>query len=131
MVESSGVSAYGTCNVPAHQPPQEIDLDDGLFLPVSFLSCNGTLHPAVVSNGLFLAVERILAPLCEKKGWRLNRSKASCVRVELPGHAHVDLALYAIPDVQFAELLEKAARSSGTMLTDMVLRDLQEFSRAH
>jgi cyclic GMP-AMP synthase len=121
-----GSLSYGTCNDPAHQPPQEIDLDDGLFLPISFLAGHGTERPVVISAGLFLAVERILEPLCKRRGWRLNKSKASCVRIELQGHAHVDLALYAIPDQEFARLVEKAARSVSKVLSDQVLHDLQE-----
>ena len=42
---------------------QEIDLDDGVFLPVSFLSQNGGAHPIVASAGYFAAVERILLAL--------------------------------------------------------------------
>ena len=78
----------------------------------------------MISSGLFLAVER-LEPLCKRKGWKLNKAKASCVRVG-SGHAHIDLALYAIPDVQFAQLLEKAARAGNAVLSQQAFRDLQE-----
>lgn len=106
-----GSWSYHTLNRATHIPPQEIDLDDGVFLPVSFLSQNGTTHPVVVSAGYFTAVERILTPLCERKGWTLVTDKPSCVRVEIDDDAHIDLALYAIPDDEFEELLEKAATS--------------------
>ena len=36
-----GSFAYRTLNEPAHTPPQEIDLDDGIFVPVSFLNDTG------------------------------------------------------------------------------------------
>jgi len=36
-----GSWSYHTLNRATHNPPQEIDLDDGVFLPVSFLSMNG------------------------------------------------------------------------------------------
>lgn len=103
-----GSWSYHTLNCATHNPPQEIDLDDGVFLPVSFLSQNGDAHPIVASAGYFTAVERILAPVCNRNGWTLISDKPSCVRVEINNNAHVDLALYAIPDDEFEELLEKA-----------------------
>jgi hypothetical protein len=101
-----GSFAYRTLNDPAHRPPQEIDLDDGVFVPVSFLNDNGQAHPALISSGYFAAVEALLAPICEQKGWTLVTDKPSCVRVELDGGAHIDFALYAIPDAEFDELVE-------------------------
>ena len=66
-----GSWSYHTLNRATRNPPQEIDLDDGVFLPVSFLSQNGGAHPIVASAGYFTAVERILAPLCDRTGWTL------------------------------------------------------------
>ncbi|WP_157134799.1 CBASS cGAMP synthase [Sphingomonas sp. PAMC 26605] len=106
-----GSWSYDTLNRTTHEPPQEIDLDDGVFLPVSFLSQNGEAHPAVISGAYFAAVEAMLAPICEKRGWTLSDPKPSCVRVEVRDGAHVDLALYAIPDDDFAVLIEKAEAS--------------------
>lgn len=101
-----GSFAYHTCNAPAQVPPQEIDLDDGVFLPVSFLSGNGQYHPDLASDGYFAAVERMLEPLCSRKGWTLEADKPSCVRIRLEDDVHIDLALYAIPDQQFTQLQE-------------------------
>lgn len=106
-----GSFAYRTQVEPASVPPQQIDLDDGLFLPVSYLTNGGTRHPVVASAGLFDAVERVLGPLCRRKGWKLGEPKDSCVRVEISETAHVDIALYAIPDAQFAQLIEEAAQA--------------------
>lgn len=106
-----GSWSYHTLNRATHNPPQEIDLDDGVFLPVSFLSQNCGAHPIVASAGYFTAVERILAPLCDRNGWTLITDKPSCLRVEIDDDTHVDLALYAIPDDEFEVLLEKAAAS--------------------
>lgn len=103
-----GSFSYRTQVEPAHLPPQEIDLDDGMFLPTSFVSQNGSAHPIVASRGLFRAVEQALATLCRREGWRLVTDKPSCVRVEISENAHVDIALYAIPDAQFAQLVESA-----------------------
>lgn len=125
-----GSFSYRTQVEPAQLPPQEIDLDDGLFLPVSFLTDRGGRHPVVASAGLFATVERVLGPLCEKNGWTLITDKPSCVRVEISDTAHVDIALYAIPDAQFAELLEEAAlrkSAKGEVTTAAVIRDQLEF----
>lgn len=106
-----GSWSYHTLNRATHSPPQDIDLDDGVFLPVSFLSESGGAQPIVASAGYFTAIERILAPLCDRNGWTLISDKPSCVRVEINDDAHVDLALYAIPDEEFEVLLEKAEAS--------------------
>ena len=95
-----GSFAYRTLNEPAHNPPQEIDLDDGVFVPVSFLNDSGRARPALISSGYFAAVEALPAPICVLNGWKLIDDKPSCVRVELDGSAHIDLALYAIPDAE-------------------------------
>lgn len=121
-----GSFAYRTCNRPAQCPPQEIDLDDGLFLPISYLTGNGLHHPAVVSEGLFRAVEQALEPLCESRGWTLNKDKSSCVRVELDEGAHVDIALYAISDADYTVLLEKAAHTVGSHNASQAYRELAE-----
>lgn len=105
-----GSWSYHTLNCTT-QAPQEIDLDDGMFLPISFLSQNGTAHPAIVSSAYFTAVEAILAPLCDARDWTLVTDMPSCVRVEVRDGAHVDIALYAIPDDEFEELVELAAAS--------------------
>ncbi|UXN68574.1 CBASS cGAMP synthase [Devosia neptuniae] len=125
-----GSFSYRTQVEPAQFPPQQIDLDDGLFLPVSYLTNNGARHPVVASKGLFAAVERILLPLCKTKGWKLGDPKDSCVRVEISQTAHVDVALYAIPDAQFAQLVEDAAAAQlqkGLVDNAARIRDEVEF----
>lgn len=103
-----GSMAYDTLNAPAQLPTQKIDADDGLFLPVSYFQKGGVLHPSVLSSGLFMLVEKALEPLCKEQGWRLDRSKPTCVRVIIDDLAHVDLALYAIPDSDYQVLVEAA-----------------------
>jgi len=100
-----GSFAYKTLNIGDQVPPQEIDLDDGLFLPVSYEEFTG--NPEVLSEALFKIVEASLKSLCEKKGWRLG-SKDTCVRVNLNNnsHAHIDIALYAIEKKQYYQLKE-------------------------
>lgn len=122
-----GSFVYRTCNDPAQTPPQEADLDDGLFLPVSFLSQNGTLHPSVTSKGFFIAVERILDPVCKRNRWLLITDKPSCVRIKISSDAHIDLALYAVPDEEFQELVETAAARAGNSQERVaLLHELQD-----
>lgn len=118
-----GSWSYDTLNRINQNPPQKIDLDDGVFLPVSFISKGGTAHPIVASAGYFLAVEKILAPLCSKRGWSLITDKPSCVRIVIDRTAHIDLALYAIPDEEFSVLVEKA--SAAARFNDANADDIQ------
>lgn len=106
-----GSFAYHTLNEPA-QKPQEIDLDDGMFVPVSYLADQGGSHPALLHTGYFAVVESALAPLCAANAWQLETDLPSCVRIRLDDGAHMDVALYAIPDAEFDVLVEKAAASA-------------------
>lgn len=106
-----GSSIYHTLNDPAHKPPQEVDYDDGVFLPTSFVNGGGAVEPILAAKGFFKVVEAILAPLCEENGWELDTTKSTCVRVSLDDEAHIDLPLYAIPDEEFVQLVEASART--------------------
>ena len=129
-----GSSVYHTLNFPAHTPPQEVDYDDGVFLPTSFVSGRGSDRPMVAAKSYFQMVESILEPLCSRNGWKLDTSKRNCVRVRIDPAAHVDLALYAIPDKEFARLAEAratarlakgiSAADSEFELAEEVYRDL-------
>jgi hypothetical protein len=126
-----GSYSYHTLNRPTHFPPQEMDFDDGMFLPVSFLTQDHLTAPAVASAGYFKAVETALSPLCERKRWTLNpeRPRPSCVRISLNNdRSHLDIALYAIPDDQFHVLLEKAAADRGAAFSDDLNHDTVSFS---
>lgn len=106
---TQGSFAYGTLNSPAQKPHQEIDLDDGMYVPVDFLE-NG--EPALAAKGLFAFVETTLAPLCDEMGWTLDdKYHENCVRVKLWPGAHIDIPIYSIPRDRFeaiTESLEKA-----------------------
>ncbi len=106
-----GSFSYSTHIQPAHTPPQQIDIDDGMFLPVSFVTQDGAIEPSFASDVVFLLVEKAVEPLCNRKGWKLEE-KESCVRIILSEQAHIDIALYAVPDGEFATLVEKAASDS-------------------
>ncbi len=111
-----GSAVYHTLNDPAHKPPQQIDYDDGVFLPTSYLAKSN--RPALTARGYFKAVENALAPMCVAKNWVLDTSKNSCVRVTISEAAHVDVPLYAIPDEEFAQMAEAARADARTGALD-------------
>ena len=104
---TQGSFAYGTLNAPAHVPKQEIDLDDGMYVPVEFLDG----QPALAAKGLFAFVEAALAPLCRARGWTLDTSKDTCVRVKLWAGAHIDLPIYSMPRDRFETITESVEKS--------------------
>ena len=116
-----GSSVYHTLNAPAHMPPQEVDYDDGVFLPTSFIDGNGKVQPLLAAKGYFLVVETILAPLCRGHGWNLITDKPTCVRIRIDADAHIDLPLYAVPDDEFGKLVEASAYATSP--TAMMLAD--------
>ncbi|MCI5074329.1 CBASS cGAMP synthase [Oricola sp.] len=107
---TQGSFSYHTHVEPETSPPQEIDIDDGMFLPVSYVAMNGSTNPQIASDLVFRITEAALSPLCEANGWELVTNKDSCVRIKLPDNAHLDIALYAVPDREFELLIEKVAK---------------------
>lgn len=99
---TQGSWAYKTLNAPA-QKPQQADVDDGCYLPISFLIM--TDSPSVAADVFFDVAQKALAPIVEEKGWKLS-GKPTCIRVEISDLAHIDIPLYAIPDLEFETLVK-------------------------
>ncbi len=115
-----GSFAYHTVNDCQNPPGQQIDQDDGVFLPQSFVLVGNRVRPTIASAAYFKLVEKALAPLCRREGWILNPvRKGSCVRVEIDERLHIDLPLYAIKDDAFEQLVEFAAAESLTKSLQM------------
>lgn len=102
---TQGSSSYKTLNYPAWPPEQQKDLDDGCYLPLSFVRGE---RPSKAASLFFQFVEGVLGKLAEEEGWTLNTEKDSCVRLEIASDAHVDIPLYAIPDREFRLLEDRA-----------------------
>lgn len=100
---TQGSEAYDLAVEPAHLPPQQNDRDVGVYARTSFFKDH---EPALASAKYFEFVERTLQPLCDERGWSLEK-KDTCVRIKLCERTHIDLPLYAVPDVEFVRL-EKA-----------------------
>ncbi|PLZ02817.1 hypothetical protein CY652_07780 [Burkholderia sp. WAC0059] len=112
---TQGSWAYKTLNAPA-QHPQQADVDDGTYLPLSFVS--QTARPSVASAIFFAAAEEALRPLVRARGWKLITDKPTCIRIEISAFAHVDIPLYAIPDDEFDKLQKAALSQYGYIALD-------------
>lgn len=110
---TQGSWAYKTLNSPA-QAPQQADIDDGAYLPLSFVAQAG--KPSVASAVFFAAAEEALRPMIKSNGWLLKTDKPTCIRIVISSFAHIDIPLYAIPDDEF-ETLQKAALTIYGYLT--------------
>ncbi|MEZ0186068.1 MAG: CBASS cGAMP synthase [Candidatus Reddybacter sp.] len=97
-----GSFAYGTQNVPAQIPPQQLDIDDGVYLPIEALR----ERPIVNKQIFFDIVDSALQDLAHDEGWAFV-AKETCARLELDWMTHLDVPLYAIPVDRF-EGLQKA-----------------------
>jgi hypothetical protein len=102
---TQGSWAYKTLNAPA-QNPQQADVDDGAYMPLSFVA--QTSRPSVASSIFFAAAEAALAPLITAKSWQLVTDKPTCIRIVIGPRAHIDVPLYAIPDKEFVTLAKAA-----------------------
>lgn len=96
-----GSWAYKTLNRPCQTPPQQSDLDDGVYLPMSIVKGQG--RPSVASALFFEAAELALSPLARENNWEVIK-KPTCIRIEISDFAHIDIPLYAIPDDEFLVL---------------------------
>lgn len=107
---TQGSVAYDLLVDPCHSPPQQSDLDDGVYFLVDFLQ-NG--KPALVAKTLFEFVEEALRPLCLRNGWAIVE-KDTCVRLQLSRDSHIDLPIYSAPrDVAESRALMDAAFAEG------------------
>lgn len=102
---TQGSDAYKLLNRRAWMPPQQIDLDDGLYLPMTFVK--GT-KPSQAAALFFAIVDEALKKLIEREKWRAFEEKDTCARVIIDEYLHVDVPLYAIPDDQFGRLSKAA-----------------------
>ena len=89
-----------TLNAPAHCPPQQSDLDDGCYLPMSFLEQN---KPSISSKVFFNIVDESLSKLAAEESWKLVKIN-SCTRLIINERLHIDIPLYAIPDAEYNTL---------------------------
>jgi hypothetical protein len=108
-----GSYAYRTINDPCWTPPQQMDLDDGAYLPMTFVQ--GEQRPSVAAAAFFKLVDSALEKLAKEEGWKFVK-KPTCARLVISSTAHIDVPLYAIPDAEFEKLEKKARTVDGIAL---------------
>src|SRR5262249_33754665 len=89
---TQGSYAYELVNAPAQPPRQQADLDDGLYIPLSF--CENTGSPKTVSRLLIDVVESLLADLARRRGWGIDRGNPNCTRLIIAHDKHIDVPTY-------------------------------------
>lgn len=100
---TQGSYSYKTLNYPAFPPTQQMDLDDGCYLPLSFVKGE---KPSKAAAAFFAFVDAVLEKLATEENWKFAR-KPTCARLIIGRDSHIDIPLYAIPDQEFV-LLDKA-----------------------
>ncbi len=117
---TQGSWAYKTLNAPA-QSPQQADVDDGCYLPLSFVT--QTKRPSTATTVFFAAAEEALKSLVEERRWKLVNDKPTCIRIVIADFAHIDVPLYAIPDQEFSTLAKASMENYGyDSIMDAVVR---------
>jgi len=107
---TQGSWSYKTLNSPAH-PQQQADVDDGCYLPLSFVA--QTKRPSSAASIFFAAAEGALKSLVNEKGWKIVSDKPTCIRIIIAPYAHIDIPLYAIPDNEFSTLTKASMERYG------------------
>ena len=108
---TQGSFVYDTLNKPYKTPPQEMDIDDGTYLPMVFFDDT----PVIGHQLLLLLVDTSLKSLVvENDGWFFE-AKRTCGRIKIPAmNVHIDVPMYAIPQDKFLEkeqILKEAANT--------------------
>lgn len=100
---TQGSFSYKTINKPCRSP-QQADLDDGIYLPLSYVQDQG--QPAEAAEALFGAVAACAEEVAAANGWSVETSNPRCTRVIVSPYMHIDIPLYSIPDTEFSRLIE-------------------------
>jgi hypothetical protein len=110
---TQGSMTYGTLNMPAKMPPQQIDIDDGVYLPMHIFEG----QPAVAKDAFFKIVDSALKKLCSDNGWHHDDTKDNCSRIIVDYLIHIDVPLYAIPKEKYVAL---SMEDSATALLESI-----------
>jgi hypothetical protein len=124
---TQGSWSYDTCVTPAMTPPQEMDWDYGVYLPVTVWEDNGPPHE--MAKAYFVLVEQLLEDLCDQEVWTLLPGKDTCIRIQVASWAHIDVPLYAAPEDEFEKITESVALAKGYTL-DSAGMDSYDFAEA-
>ncbi len=106
---TQGSFHYRTLNKPAHTPPQQMDIDDGVYIPIEIIEDSPRLGHSI----LLLIVETALKRAGNVRGWTFE-SKKNCARLIIDQNTHIDVPMYAVPKDKFIE--KETIRKSRTSL---------------
>lgn len=108
---TQGSFEYKTLNVPYCRPPQEMDIDDGVYFPMQMFDD----APALVHKLMISLVDTALQSLAaENEGWEFDDSKPTCARVHIAEkNVHLDVPMYAIPEEKFILIQESLDKHVG------------------
>lgn len=127
---TQGSWLYGTCVEPSSTPPQEMDWDYGIYLPVTVWQENGPPHE--MAKAYFELVEGLLVDLCKQEGWTLLAGKNTCIRIKVADWAHIDIPLYAAPEEEFGKIRDRIALEEAHLRKtfDAIAMDSYDFAEA-
>jgi hypothetical protein len=123
---TQGSWAYKTLNAPC-RAPQQADLDDGAYLPFSYIESQ---PPAQMSALLFEAVEEVLTELANDKGWEIDTSNDNCTRLIIDSDKHIDVPVYSISDSEFTTLVKASMEMYRVKLEHMTFDSADSEERA-
>ncbi len=123
---TQGSFVYGTLNDPAQCPPQQIDLDDGVYFPMDVVEG----RPVAAKKILLSLLELMLKRLCESQGWKFE-IKPTCFRLRINHRIHIDIPVYAIPQDQYIALASQMQANEslfadGASLSEEVFLDTEK-----
>ena len=101
-----GSYVYKTQNAPERRP-QQVDLDDGAYLPIEIMRD----RPILNKNIFFKIVDSALEELAKEQGWQFKK-KDTCARLIITNEVHLDIPLYAIPKDRFIDLQKAEGRTA-------------------
>jgi len=117
-----GSFTYNTLNQPYSKPPQQMDIDDGTYMPMDMFED----QPRLGHELLMLLVDASVKSLANELGGIADTSKATCSRLILEDQdVHLDVPMYAIPLAEF-EKREAALRKGFATLDSASNRELFE-----
>jgi len=102
---TQGSCSYKTVNRPTHVPPQQVDMDDGTYLPMSFAS---GAKPKRMASWFFQVADAALRQLVKEEGWAGYVEKPTCCRIIIDDESHLDIPLYAIRDERYVQLFRES-----------------------
>lgn len=120
---TQGSWSYDTCNQPAHMPPQEMDWDLGVYLPISVWEDS---RPKIAAAVYYKLLQELLTSLCTREGWTLC-AKETCIRMQIGKSCHIDVPPYAAPDKEFAAIQERVLAKALALKEDAGFKEAVAF----